>query len=472
MATFDVAQKMINLKVVYYGCAMGGKTTNLITLHRLTDPESAQGLVSIATKDDRTLFFDLLPLDLGTVGGMRVRVKVFTVPGQVHYETTRRQVLMGADGVVLVFDSAPEMHKANAWAAENLRHNLKQNRLDGTPTVLQWNKRDLPNAEPLPALEAAFNPDGLVSHASVATTGVGVVETFESVVKQAIQAASAKAGRKPLSEEELDQTVGEALVEARSRAGSAPAEQAATTFEHRFDNDAYREDWAEKGRDRQIVDEETLLSEAVQTGIELSERLDGYRDVHSQNELLGGMIRELDRLCAGQAAPQSQALPAGLMSRLLAASGRSRGALLVFRSGQDVMDEREVVPAGEDPLNALVSPSIGSAAHRLCQGTEPRHVEDLASEVFFDARPPGTDGLVSCLAVPLVCDDLSFGALLVYATLDEPAFEETEQAYWGAAARMVGLSLHWRGLRLKLTRDPAASSSASARPIDGGGGPA
>ena len=107
MAVIDVAGKTLTVKLVYYGCALSGKTTNLQTLHRLTDPDRKQGLVSIATYDYRTLFFDLLPMDLGQVGGLAVKVKLYTVPGQVHYEVTRRQVLQATDGVILVADSDP-----------------------------------------------------------------------------------------------------------------------------------------------------------------------------------------------------------------------------------------------------------------------------------------------------------------------------------------------------------------------------
>ena len=127
MAVVDVQSRTITLKIVYFGCALGGKTTNLVTLHRLTDPNSASGLVSIATKDDRTLFFDLLPMNLGQIGAMQVKVKLYTVPGQVHYELTRRQVLGGADGVVMVVDSSPDQEKSNQWAVENLRLNLRAN---------------------------------------------------------------------------------------------------------------------------------------------------------------------------------------------------------------------------------------------------------------------------------------------------------------------------------------------------------
>jgi signal recognition particle receptor subunit beta len=446
--------KAITLKIVYYGCALGGKTTNLITLHRLTDPDGRQGMVSIATKDDRTLFFDLLPMELGQVAGFALRVKVYTVPGQVHYELTRRQVLAGADGVVLVIDSAPDLQKENLWALENLGFNLKANGLDPdqTPLILQWNKRDLPNARPVADLQAELNPHGLPAHESVATTGAGVAETFAAVLKAAIRITCAKSDRTSIPDEVIDETVDRALEEALAREPSLTEPSQDPAFEHRTDTDAYREEWADKGRDRRILDQEALLGEAVQTGMELAERFDGLRDVQSLNERLGKMVEALREIAVQVIDPSGPSLPDGVMSALLRASGRKRGSILLFRPNESVMDEREVVPEGKDPLNALVVPSVGSAAHRLCQGKTPRHIEDLASEVFFETVPPEAQGIASCLVAPLYCDGVSFGALVVYASMDEPALGAAEREYWGTAATMTGLSLHWRGLRRKLAR--------------------
>ena len=173
---------------------------------------------------------------------------------------TRRQVLAGADGVVLVADSSPEMEQANVWALENLGQNLKRNGLDPetTPVVLQWNKRDLPDLIPVASLQAILNREGRPAHESVATTGAGVVETFASVVKGAIQAAYTKAGKRPVPGEDLDTMLASALGEARSSAAPLP-EAGPMGFDHRFDSDSYRDDWADKGRDRQILDQGTLL---------------------------------------------------------------------------------------------------------------------------------------------------------------------------------------------------------------------
>ncbi len=464
MSVVDVTHKTITIKLVYYGCALGGKTTNLETLHRLTDPDGLQGLVSIATKDDRTLFFDLLPMDLGQVGGLTVKVKLYTVPGQVHYELTRRQVLAGTDGVVLVVDSSREAWKSNGWAAQNLRDNLKANGLDPdkTPLVFQWNKRDLPDALPVEQL-AKLNPRNLPAVEAVATTGAGVVETFAAVLKAGISRAYSVAG-KAIPEETIVKTVDAALAQARSREPSLPAGGAAApvrAFEHRVDQDAYRDEWADRGRDRTILDQEKLISEAVQTGMELAERLEGYKGVQQANERQGRMMSALSGLAPLLIDPANAALPPGLLKLLLDGAGRESGSLLLFRAGEKVMDEREVHPAGRpDVLNASVAEGLGSLAFRLGETEEPRWIEDLASEVFFDATPPGAEGLASALVVPLACDGLRFGSLFVYGRIIESPVDPVEREFWITAATFLSLSLHWHALRRKLVQGsrPAAAS--------------
>ncbi|MBZ5638847.1 MAG: GTPase domain-containing protein [Acidobacteriia bacterium] len=468
MAVLDIAGKTITLKVVYYGCALAGKTANLVTLHRLTDPDGQHGLVAIATQDDRTLFFDLLPVDLGRVGGLTVHVKAYTVPGQVHYEITRRQVLAGADAVVLVVDSSPSEAKANHWMLDNLRMNLKSNGLDPDkiPTVLQWNKRDLPGVRPVAELAAELNAREYPAQEAVAITGAGVVETFAAALKAALRQAYARASRSPATPELLDHTVDLALEQARTRAPSIP-ETAPAAFDHRVDMAAYHEKWAEKGRDRRILDQETLLSEAVKTNMELAEKLDDLHGAQAANELRGSMLEALGRLTPAVVDPSRAALPKGLVPMLLTACGRSRGSLLVFRPGEKVMEDREVVPGGKDPLNAAVAPSLGSAAFRLCQGASVRWIEDLAGEVFFDSAPPEAQGVLSALVAPLACDGAAFGALVVYGTVHESPPGSCERGFWEICSSLLSLSLHWRGLRKRLTRletpAPASSSGSPSR---------
>jgi hypothetical protein len=184
MALFNHATKEVTAKVVYYGPGLSGKTTNLRWIHDHVPFRTKGRLVSLATQADRTLFFDFLPVELATVRGLRTRVQLYTVPGQVFYEATRRMVLKGCDAVVFVADSQAAMLDANAESLQSLQRNLLANEIDASiPQVLQYNKRDLPTALPLSALDARLNPGRLPCFEAVALNGTGVEETLRAVTK-------------------------------------------------------------------------------------------------------------------------------------------------------------------------------------------------------------------------------------------------------------------------------------------------
>ena len=175
----------INCKLVYYGPGLGGKTANLQWIYEHTGTNQKGKMVSLATETDRTLFFDFLPLDLGTVRGFRTRFHLYTVPGQVFYEASRRLILKGADGVVFVADSQEERMDANLETLDNLHEHLKDHNLnfDTIPYVLQLNKRDLPNALPVEELQKQLAVKGEPSLEAVAVTGQGVFDTLKEVAK-------------------------------------------------------------------------------------------------------------------------------------------------------------------------------------------------------------------------------------------------------------------------------------------------
>ena len=181
MVQINFALKEVNCKIVYYGPGMSGKTTNLEIVHEKA-PESNKGeLTSIATEGDRTLFFDFMPLDLGTIAGMRTRFQLYTVPGQVYYNSTRKLVLQGVDGIVFVADSSASKMEENLESLENLRNNLAEYGKDirELPLVLQWNKRDLPDALPVEDLNQKLNHWGVPTFEAVAITGEGVFPTLK-----------------------------------------------------------------------------------------------------------------------------------------------------------------------------------------------------------------------------------------------------------------------------------------------------
>ncbi|MFQ5551307.1 MAG: ATP/GTP-binding protein [Gemmatimonadales bacterium] len=160
MSMINYASREINCKIVYYGPGLGGKTTNLETVYGKVKPDTRGKMVSLATETERTLFFDFLPVDLGTVRGFKTRFHLYTVPGQVYYNASRKLILKGVDGVVFVADSQVDRMEANVEAMQNLYDNMGEYGYDLTqiPFVLQYNKRDLPNAAPVADLQAQLNP--------------------------------------------------------------------------------------------------------------------------------------------------------------------------------------------------------------------------------------------------------------------------------------------------------------------------
>ena len=185
MPFINFPAREINCKLVYYGPGLGGKTANLQWIYDHTGTAQKGKMISLATETDRTLFFDFLPIDLGTVRGFKTRIHLYTVPGQVFYEASRKLILKGADGVVFVADSQEERLDANLETLENLREHLKEHKLDFTtiPYVLQLNKRDLPGVLSVEELAKHLQVKGEPITEAVAITGTGVFETLREVAK-------------------------------------------------------------------------------------------------------------------------------------------------------------------------------------------------------------------------------------------------------------------------------------------------
>lgn len=188
MSMIDPEAREINFKIAYQGPGLGGKTTNLYYIHNKTRPEVKSRMVSVATEDSRTLSFSFKPLSLGEIAGLTVRFHLYTVPGPVFYDISRRLILTGADAVVFVVDSQAERFDSNIEALINLEDNLatQGSEIDRMPLVFQYNKRDLANAVPVAELEAALNPKGRQSFEAVATTGLGVFDTLKAVCTQVL----------------------------------------------------------------------------------------------------------------------------------------------------------------------------------------------------------------------------------------------------------------------------------------------
>jgi hypothetical protein len=311
MVQFNFSERTIKAKVVYYGPAQSGKTTNLEQVHALTDPSGQNRLVSLNTSQDRTLFFDLLPFSLGTVSGYDFQVQLYTVPGQVQYNATRRVVLAGADAVVFVADSRKAMVKENQAAFENMKVNLLANRLvpEKVPLVMQWNKRDLTDLQSEEELTKALNPWKRPAIPAVAMNGEGVIPTFIAVTQVMLAAIALKynlkdKGLDPEAVPELVEKAFEALMaEAKKQQPPQPPPpppgvQAAPPVQPKPAKVVVKHapDQSQAGSlqaspDSGLVSEE-LLQRAIKANVELAEALAGV--VRHMNRGLGEILSQVE----------------------------------------------------------------------------------------------------------------------------------------------------------------------------------
>jgi mutual gliding-motility protein MglA len=206
MVLFNYGTRELTAKIVYYGPGLCGKTTNLEHIHRSLPPNKKSKMLSLATKTDRTLFFDFLPIELGAIRGMKTKIQLYTVPGQVFYDQTRKLVLKGADGVVFVADSQKAMMDSNVDSWQNFETNLKENGLDihSIPLVIQYNKRDLPDVLPVKDLNKKLNTRKVPFYEASAIKGQGVQDTLKGITKLVLEALS-KRHRPPKKREVLEE---------------------------------------------------------------------------------------------------------------------------------------------------------------------------------------------------------------------------------------------------------------------------
>jgi len=302
MVQFNFSERTIKAKVVYYGPAQSGKTTNLEQIHRLTDPQSHNRLISLNTAQDRTLFFDLLPFSLGAVSGYDFKVQLYTVPGQVQYNATRRVVLAGADAVVFVADSRRTMFKENLAAFENMKVNLLANRLvpEKVPLVVQYNKRDLDDIQGEAEMRKALHPWARREFPAVAAQGQGVLEVFVAVVQEMLAAIAVKYNlkEKGLDPATIPEVVGDAfdhlLKEAQALGpppppSAKPIGKVVVAQSTNVDHAAPLQATPETG----LVSEE-LLHRAIRSNVELAEALAGL--VQQMNMGLGTILSHAELL--------------------------------------------------------------------------------------------------------------------------------------------------------------------------------
>ena len=435
MVQFDNQYKQVKLKVVYYGPALGGKTTCLQHIHRVTDPQRRTKLYALATASDRTLFFDLLGIDLGRVRGYRLTLQLYTVPGQVQYNATRRAVLAGVDGVLFVADSQSSQEKANAESLGNLIENLKGNGLDpdSIPIVFQYNKRDLTGLLTRQQLDKALNPRGQSAFESVATAGEGVMEAFAAVTEATVLSVADRLGLGSKSDAlaRLLSSVRGALRPFVSTGGEVeapvvirPDSRAAT------------------------LSGDELVAEAVRANVamtDLNVRLDQLsRDLDRRVRQLRS-VNEFGRLMSTAREPNE--VIGGLLDRLLSELSVGCGTLLLCdQDGELVEALRRGLAA--DPLSRP-SPDGRCPAAVVLETRQPLvvHVDETGPVTTRWAEELLGLGLAAALAVPLIAQDRPVGVLMAYADSTHGPFTEEDkdiaQALVGNAAVALANARAW-----------------------------
>jgi len=433
MVQFENRYRQIKVKIVYYGPALGGKTTCLQHVHRVTDPQRRTRLYSLNTASDRTLFFDLLSLNLGRIRGYRLAIQLYTVPGQVQYNATRRAVLAGADGVIFVADSQLDQHEANLESFANLRENLEANGIDPTslPVVLQYNKRDLANLATVADLDDLLSRGVLRSFPTVAITGDGVMEAFAEITEQTLVSLADRLGIDPTGHaiERLKQQTRAALepfVSAARPAGTA-TDVEVTVPESPPD---------ETGP----LPQEVLVKEAVRANLamtDLSSRLETASRQLERKARITRAIVDFGRLVS------QQRDPADVLRMLVKTAVANLGVqaatvLIVPAAGQ--LREAVVHGVDHDPMLAMVVEAT-TVAGGLAEAGEPILIADdlenaTANSVQLAVKKAG---FTSAIAVPLTAQKRLLGLLTVYGGPKRESLDEDElelASILGATAAM------------------------------------
>jgi len=421
MVQFDNQYRQIKVKIVYYGPALGGKTTCLQHVHRVTDPQRRTKLYSLNTASDRTLFFDLLSLNLGRIRGYRLAIQLYTVPGQVQYNATRRAVLSGADGVVFVADSQLDQKAPNLQSFENLRDNLEGNGLDfdTIPLVYLYNKRDLSPLLSTAEMEATLNRRQVPSFPSVAITGEGVMDAFAAIVENTLVAVADRlgVGASEQAVQRLQDQVHESLEPylAEQPPPAVADDIEITTPEVAADSD-------------EALDEEALVGEAVRANVAMT-------DLNAKLDSIG---KQLERQITGMTgitdfsgAVSRQRDPKAVLRQLLEATVSLLGVhgaavLVVPRSGP--LREAAVHGMDCDPLLATVDEAGEPLAAGMAEEGTPRLIaRDLGgSNDGLELDAIDAAGFASAIVIPMSVQERLLGLLTAYAGSSRPDLEDNE----------------------------------------------
>jgi len=449
MAQWSREERTLHTKIVYYGPAIGGKTANLEALQRMTDARGAGKLLSTQTTDDRTLFFDLLTIELPDLFGCKIAIKLFTVPGQVRYDTARQVVLSGADAIVFVADSCVGREEQNRWSIQNLQMNMRAKRLDPArvPVLYQFNKQDMPDAaEPEEVARWVRAPDGNGT-AAVANEGRGVLETFEAACGAMLKCIAAHADEKILQDiapGEIDEQLSRALSPyAARREWSLRTEECSAPA-----SACMREAIAAKGED--------LLQDSIRIGVRLGERYtaevarrwragreaDAYRQL-TAFDFGSGALFDREAIADAHLGAVADALDAGAVSLVRQSE-----------SGQAALDR--VWGRANDPL--LASAWGRRMLSKMCANSKQTTIEDLHLACDEAEAMRHFRALRSMAAVPVGARGTRL--LLAYSALPDGRFTRRDLRFLTAAAVHLGAALHRAGLHEELQGERNALESS------------
>lgn len=420
MVQFDNKLRQIKLKVVYYGPALGGKTTSLQYIHRATDPDRRTRLYSLNTANDRTIFFDLMALSLGRIRGHQLTLQLCTVPGQVHYNATRRAVLSGVDAVVFTADAQLGQREANLESRANLDTNLRANgvRVKTIPVVYQFNKQDLAPLIPSADLNRDINPDGGPFFLTTATTGVGVMEAFATITEEVLAAVADKLGlgenRKAL--ERLQNHARSSLAPYMGVEGlsTAVAEEIAVVRSETSD-----EVWP--------LPQDELVQQAVQANLAMTDLNAGLDTAKRQLERQVRVLEAIGEfgVTLGAARDPGKILR-DLMTSACAHIRAQAGAVLLFSGG--ALEPFHVHGCERDALLCATSTIGTSVAAELFETRAATLISPDADETDTGELEYTVEdaGYSSAIAVPLVARDEILGLVTLYGGDDRLPFEEVD----------------------------------------------
>jgi signal transduction histidine kinase/signal recognition particle receptor subunit beta len=422
MVQFDNQHRQIKIKVVYYGPAVGGKTTCLQHIHRVTDPQRRTKLYSLNTATDRTLFFDLLSLNLGRIRGYRLALQLYTVPGQVQYDATRRTVLAGADGVVFVADSQVEQREANLESLKNLWANMEANGLDRStvPVVFQYNKRDLDPILKVEEMEAALNPDKQPSFPTIAITGEGVLETFSAIGEHTLAAVADKlgVGTSPEAIARLQEQMRKAMQPFMDEDGTTPPTS----------NDVEITVTGTEVTAGEVLSEDLLVGEAVRANLAMTDVTTRLDIVSRQLER---KVRVMDSISQFGHAVSNQRDPAKVLRLLITEAIRLlqlQGASVVIIPGSGRLREAVVHGFKRDPLLQAADSTGASLASALLDDRKPRLIVRELGDESHGAALAAVEGagFSSAVAVPMTTQEKVVGLLTAYGDTERTDLDEDD----------------------------------------------